>query len=236
MATSVRVLGLLTGELGLAIGPTLRAATLERIELVSVSQDKVMLVLTLESGVVRTVYVEVATSVSRQGLARVSQALNERLSGQVLSDIQHTLDERMAGLRFEEDGAQDLLNIFVHSGPEIFDWARRRRDLHLGSSRSLADQPEFAQSARLRRLLQLMERRELLATILGDRCDGGGPQVTIGSEHDRPELEELTIVTASYSVGRLRGTVGVIGPTRMAYDKVVSVVDLTSDLLTRIAN
>ena len=126
------------------------------------------------------------------------------------------------------------MNIFVHSGPDIFEWARREREIHLGSAAALTEQPEFTTSERLRELLLLTERRELLASVLGDRGGSDGPHVTIGAEHGQPELEDLTIVTANYAVGSLQGTVGVIGPTRMPYDKVVSIVDWTSDLLTRL--
>ena len=234
VSKAARVLSLLTGELGLAIGPTLAKATLERLELVSVSSEKVLLVFTIESGVVRTVYVDVTTRVPRETLHAVSQALNERLAGSTISEIQATLRERLGDLRFDSEGADELMNIFVHSGPDIFDWARRERDVHLGSTAALSEQPEFTTSERLRQLILLTERRELLATVLGDRGGSDGPHVTIGTEHGQPELDDLTIVTANYSVGSLQGTVGVIGPTRMPYEKVVSIVDWTSALLTRL--
>ncbi|WP_425155385.1 heat-inducible transcriptional repressor HrcA [Candidatus Palauibacter sp.] len=234
VSKAARVLSLLTGELGLAVGPTLAKATLERLELVSVSSEKVLLVFTIESGVVRTVYVDVTTRVPRETLHAVSQALNERLAGSTISEIQATLRERLGDLRFDSEGADQLMNIFVHSGPDIFDWARRERDVHLGSTAALAEQPEFTTSERLRQLILLTERRELLATVLGDRGGSDGPHVTIGTEHGQSELEDLTIVTANYSVGSLQGTVGVIGPTRMPYEKVVSIVDWTSSLLTRL--
>ncbi len=234
MGKAARVLSLLTGELGLAVGPTLATATLERLELVPLSSEKVLLVFTIESGVVRTVYVDVATRVPRATLQAVSQALNERLAGSAISEIQATLRERLGDLSFDNRGAQELMNIFVHSGPDIFEWARREREIHLGSAAALTEQPEFTTSRRLRELLLLTERRELLASVLGDRGGSDGPHVTIGAEHGQPELEDLTIVTANYAVGSLQGTVGVIGPTRMPYDKVVSIVDWTSDLLTRL--
>ena len=234
MGKAARVLSLITGELGLAVGPTLATATLERLELVPLSSEKVLLVFTIESGVVRTVYVDVATRVPRATLQAVSQALNERLAGSAISEIKATLRERLGDLSFDNRGAQELMNIFVHSGPDIFEWARRERDIHLGSAAALTEQPEFTTSQRLRELLLLTERRELLASVLGDRGGSDGPHVTIGAEHGQPELEDLTIVTANYSVGSLQGTVGVIGPTRMPYDKVVSIVDWTSDLLTRL--
>lgn len=234
MGKAARVLSLLTGELGLAVGPTLATATLERLELVPLSSEKVLLVFTIESGVVRTVYVDVTARVPRATLQAVSQALNERLAGSAISEIQATLRERLGDLSFHNRGAQELMNIFVHSGPDIFEWARREREIHLGSAAALTEQPEFTTSQRLRELLLLTERRELLASVLGDRGGSDGPHVTIGAEHGQPELDDLTIVTANYAVGSLQGTVGVIGPTRMPYDKVVSIVDWTSDLLTRL--
>jgi heat-inducible transcriptional repressor len=234
VARAARVLSLLTGELGLAVGPTLASATLERMELVPVSTEKALLVLTLESGVVRTVYVDLFSTVPRATLEAVSVALNERLAGNTLLEIKETLGERLKDLRFDDPGAEDLVNIFVHSGPEVFEWALEEQRVHLGSAAVLAEQPEFTTGERLRELIQLTERRELLASVLGER-HGVGPKITIGGEHGQPELEELTIVTANYSIGSLQGTVGVIGPTRMPYDKVVSIVDWTSGLLSRLA-
>jgi len=231
---AARALSLLTGELGLAVGPTLASATLERLELVPASSEKALMVLTLESGVVRTVYVDVASSLPRATLEAVSAALNERLAGSTLRGIQETLRERLEDLHFNDRGADGLVNIFVHSGPDIFDWALDRQEVHLGSTVALVGQPEFTTSDRLRDLIRLTERRELLASVLGDRGEQDGPHITIGAEHGQPELEELTIVTANYSVGTMQGTVGVIGPTRMPYDKVVSIVDWTSGLLTRL--
>jgi heat-inducible transcriptional repressor len=229
------VLSLLTGELGLAVGPTIASATLERLELVSVSSEKALLVLTLESGVIRTVYVDLPAAVPRSTLEAVSAALNERLAGSTLEEIRDTMSERLRGLSLGDPNADELVNIFVHSGPDVFEWALGERMVHLGSTAVLAEQPEFTEGDRLRALIQLTERRELLATVLGEREPGDRPHITIGTEHGQPEFEDLTIVTANYSVGSLQGTVGVIGPTRMPYDKVVSIVDWTSGLLSRLA-
>ena len=81
LSKAARVLTLLTGELGLAIGPMLASAIFERLELIQVSSEKVLLVLTLESGVVRTVYVDVTSSVPRTTLEAVSVALKVRVFG-----------------------------------------------------------------------------------------------------------------------------------------------------------
>jgi len=234
IARAATVLGLLTGELGLAVGPMIAQATLNRLELVPISSEKALMVLTLESGVVRTVYVDLPSLLPRETLEAVAATLNERLAGCTLAEIQHTLGERLRDLSFADPAANSLVNILVQSGPDVFDWALEERRLHLGNASILADQPEFTTPEQLLALMQLTERRDLLASVLGDRTGRDGPQVTIGTEHGTPELDDLTIVTANYSVGKLRGMVGVIGPTRMPYDRVVAIVDGTSNLLSRL--
>jgi heat-inducible transcriptional repressor len=189
-------------------------------------------VFTLESGVVRTVYVDLRSGLPRQTLSGLATVLTERLAGSTLSDIKATLGERLRDIDMKEAG--NLINIFVESGPEIFDWVATNRQVHLGTASSLADQPEFTSQEGLRQLIELTEQRELLASVLGQRALESGPQITIGTEHEAPELLDLTVVTASYEVGHLHGVVGVIGPTRMPYDKVVAVVDCTSSLVSRL--
>lgn len=235
MARAAQVLGLLTGELGLAVGPALATTVLQRVELAPVSSEKVLLILTLESGVIRSVFVDVPSALPRETLAAVAAALNERLAGSTLEQVREGLRDRLRDLSVEGADVNQLVNIFVQSGPDVFEWAARDRELHLGSAAVLADQPEFTSGERLRALIELTEKRELLASILGDREKVDGPQVTIGAEHGAPELEDLTIVTANYRAGSLRGVVGVIGPTRMPYDKVVAIVDCTSALVTKLA-
>lgn len=230
---AARVLGLLTGELGLSVGPILAAAVLLHLDLVPIDSEKVLLVLTLESGVVRTVYVDIPTALPSTSLSVVAGVLNERLAGNTLREIHQTLSERLRDVQLADDSATELMNIFVQSGPEIFEWAVKDNDLHLGSMTELVGQPEFNSGERIRQLVELTEQRDLLASVLGGRSLSRGPQITIGEEHGEPELADLTIITATYEVGHVEGVVGVIGPTRMPYEKVVALVDCTSSLVSR---
>jgi len=229
---AARVLGLLTGELGLAVGPIIAEAILLRLDLVPVDSEKALLVLTLESGVVRTVYVDVPTAAPEASLRAVARVLNERLAGGTLREIHRTLSDRLRDVTMADESATELVNIFVESGPEIFEWAIEARDVHLGNVSLLADQPEFTSSDRLRRLMELTERRDLLASVLGGRTVASGPQITIGEENRTPELSDFTVVTATFTVGHVEGVVGVIGPTRMPYEKIVALVDGTSSLVS----
>ncbi|MEJ2504546.1 MAG: heat-inducible transcriptional repressor HrcA [Gemmatimonadota bacterium] len=230
---ATQAMGLLTGELGVAIAPSVDEVVLERLELLALSSDKVLLVLTLRDGIVRTVFVDLPLSVPRETLLAVTVVLNERLAGQTMGEIRGSLPDRLRDAAPREDAsATELLNIFLQSGEDLFDLAGD--EVHLGHTSVLASQPEFESGKDLRGLIELTERRELLASVLSRRESHPAVQIRIGSENEEPELNGFTLVTGEYSVGDLSGVIGVIGPTRMPYDKVVAIVDSTSRLVSEL--
>jgi len=226
---AAQVLGVLTQELGVAVAPAFDRVILERLDLVTVASDRLLLVFHLKSGAVRTIFVEVARSIVPEAVQRVAQILNERLAGLSLAEIRTTLSER---LRDADSGAheRELLNIFIEEGEEIFSLSTGPETVVLGSAQMLAGQPEFATSGRIRDLLDLTERRDLLRQALSARR-ADGLTITIGGEHNDSRLTGFTLVTSSYRSGDLTGVIGVIGPTRMPYDKIIGLVDHTSRLV-----
>ena len=225
-------LGVLTQELGVALGPRLDQAVLQRLELVRVSAERILMVLTLGGGAVRTIFVEVAGEIADSALAEVTLVLNERLAGLKLSEIRATLGTRLRDSLAAAE-ARELLNIFVQEGDAMFDLALPvdEENVVIGQTSHLAGQPEFATGERMRRLIELTETRERLAELLRQRTVRPGISITIGNEHDDPRLENFTIVTSEYRAGAFTGVIGVIGPTRMPYDKVIALVAHTSQLV-----
>lgn len=230
---AAQMLGVLTQELGVALGPRLEEAILERLELIRLSSERLLLVLRLQGGAAHSLFVEVPGEIAEKALAEVSFVLNERLGGRTLRDIRATLPERLRGASAEE-GAGELLNIFVQEGEQIFDVSAPHRDgsVLLGQTSLLVEQPEFASGENMRRLLALTDRPEALGELLRRRRVNPGITITIGNEHNDPNFAGLTVVTAEYRAGALAGVIGVIGPTRMPYDKVISVVTHTSRLIS----
>lgn len=231
---ATRVLSLISNELGVAVAPRLETAVLEKLELIQVSSSKVLLVATIRGGVVRTVYVDLPVEVPPDTLVTVTVALNERLGGLSLTEIRRTLSARLRDSANDETG-KEIINIFIQSGAELFDFGTLdSSQLHLGPTSVLASQPEFGTGERLKGLIDLTDQRDLLAAAVGNREHAGSIRITIGGENDQSALSDFTLVTAEYSVGGLRGVIGVIGPTRMPYEKVVTIVDYTSSLVTRV--
>jgi heat-inducible transcriptional repressor len=226
---AAQLLGVLTQELGVAVAPTLRTLILERLDLVQVATDRLLLVLKLRSGVVRTIFMQVPGSMPEEVVQRVAQTLNERLAGLSLEEIGSSLAERLRDAEEAQPG-RELVNIFIAEGEEFFALPTVPQEVVLGSAEMLAGQPEFAADGRIRDLLQITERRDLLRQALDARRQQG-LTVTIGAEHTDPRLGEFTLVTSRYRVGELSGVIGVLGPTRMPYDKIVGLVDHTSRLV-----
>jgi heat-inducible transcriptional repressor len=226
---AAQVLGVLTQELGVAIAPTLDRLVLERLELVRVSSERLLAVLTLQSGLVRTIFIEVPAAVAPEVVEHVSRVLNERLAGLPLREIRGTVPERLRDAEGGREGGE-LLNIFVAQGEELFDFSSGDGAVVLGSAQPLVEQPEFASNDRMRNLLDLTERRDLLRQAFEDH-NRRGIRITIGAENADPRLTDFTLVTSSYTSGGLAGVIGVLGPTRMPYDKIIGLVEHTSRMV-----
>ena len=228
-------LGILTQELGVALQPRLAASVLRSLDLVRVNDERLLMVLSLEGGAVRSVFVEVAGSIAESALTEVTKVLNERLAGLTLEDIRASVGARLRD-SVRAPSARELLNIFVQEAEALFDQniTRGEERILLGQASVLAEQPEFAAADRMRRLIALTESPQDLADALRRRGQTSGISITIGAEHEDERLRDFTVVTAEYHTGSLAGVIGVIGPTRMPYEKVISLVNHTSQLLSEL--
>ena len=228
-------LGVLTQELGVALGPQLDAAILQRVELVRLASDRLLMVLALERGVARSIYIELPIAIPDDAIGAVGLVLNERLGGLTLREIQSSLALRLRDAQ-APGSAAELLNIFVEEGEQLFANAARSDDaaVVLGQPSLLAEHPEFATGDSMRQLLAFTETPAQIADVLRRRSPQPGITITIGNEHGDPRLDRFTIVTAEYHFGSLSGVIGVIGPTRMPYRKVISLVGHASRLVTEL--
>jgi heat-inducible transcriptional repressor len=228
---AAQVLSVLTQELGVAVAPALDSVVLERLELLTIASDRLLLVLTLRSGVARSVFVQVPGTLPPEAVAGIGMVLNDRLAGLTLREIRQTLPERVRDTA-KTPAESELLDIFVATGDQLFDVASSGPDaVVLGRTSVLAEQPEFASGAQMRELVELTEQREVLRKALESRAHSVGLTVTIGGENESESLSRLTLITAPYRSGLLSGVIGVIGPTRMPYEKVVALVEQTSKLV-----
>ena len=140
----------------------------------------------------------------------------------LLSDIREEVDSQHL-----YDETVELLMRSLGSGNE--------ERVYFDGTLHLFEQPEFRDVERAKALLGFLEHEDALASLLSELSRRSGTQVTIGQEHRQVEMHECSMVTATYRVGQtVVGTVGVLGPTRMDYAKVVSAVGALADSLTEV--
>lgn len=228
LESAAEVLGVLTQELGVA-KPSFDEAVLEQLQLLHVSSERILMVLVLRGTAARTIFIEVENELPSEAIESVARVLNQRLAGLSLGEIKRSVRERLQEATGDDNRA--LINIFVEEAEDLF--TIDGDEVVLGSAQRLADQPEFSSKRRMRELLELTEAPALLQSIFKERKKSG-LTITIGGENLNPRFAGFTIVTSTYSRGSLRGVLGVIGPTRMPYDKVVPLVEYTSRLVNQL--
>ena len=225
-----RVLGMVSNQLGVTIAPRFDQGILTHIDLIPVAEKKILVVLAVKHGLVRTVLLEAESSLEIETLEKTAGILNERLCGLTLGEIKNSMERRL-----KETSTADpkLIKVFLESSENLLNFSEIEQ-VHLGGTTNIVDQPEFKDREKLRSLIEVIEEKKLLAELISAKGIKEGITITIGKEIERGEMQSCSLVTSSYKAGKVSGTIGVIGPTRMRYAKLVSLVDYTAKLLSDI--
>jgi len=226
---TAHVLGLVSKQLGITLAPRFQQGIFQRMELLPLSEKRVLLVLTIKSGLVKTVVMEIGAFIPEEKLQETSRVLNERLCDLSIQEIRESLSKRVRDLSV---GDPRLIQLILDSAHLFFDFPKDEH-LHYGGTTNIVRQPEFRDQVKLQTLMQLLEEGKVLGGVLSDRRQEG-VSVTIGSENIRGDMRYYSLLTARYRLSKVNGTVGIIGPTRMRYAKLCAVVDYIAQLLSDI--
>jgi heat-inducible transcriptional repressor len=219
---SSRLLGKITRQICVITSPKLNSGTLERIELVPVSSTRIMVVVSIKLGLIRTMMMDVESEIPRERLDEVARFLNERLAGLTFQELRTTLADRVKDGHRENDG---LVRLFIDSVDKLVP-ATRTDKLHIGGANDIINQPEFVDPRNFRGVIEMISDEEIILHILEKReTPPPGMKVTVGDENTEEKLAPFSVITSSYSVGDISGTIGVIGPKRMPYSRVIPLID-----------
>lgn len=222
-----RVIADVSHHLGLVLSPRFEQGAFRRLELVSLTDRRILLVLSIQSGLVKTMAIEVDSPVDPAQLSETAQALNERLSGLTVGELKKLAHERLQEVR---RGDPKLLRLIADETVAMVSQSHGE-DLHLGGAGNIFLQPEFRDRQALVGIVNVLEARNPLVGVLESRTEQDGVAITIGNENRSvPEIQSCSVVTSRYRVGAMSGVVGVIGPTRMHYLWVSSLVRFVARL------
>ena len=193
------------------------------------SEKRVLLIVVTPEGDVQNRILFTEREYSPSELVTAANFINQNYSGHSFEDIRQRLQEELRAIR------QDMLGL-MSAAMEASDQAvsESNEQYVISGERNLLAVSDLSQDmGRMRQLFELFEHKTSLVRILDLSLRGEGVQIFIGGESGVSAPDEVSVVTAPYKVGGdVVGTVGVIGPTRMAYDRVVPIVDVTAKLLS----
>jgi len=228
-----KVLGRISRQLCIITPPSLTTGTFEKLELVSISGNRLMVIISIASGLLRTIMMEVASEIPREKLDELSRTINERLAGLSLTEIRNTFAERMREVRDDETG---LIRLFIDSVDKLFVPPKSEK-IHIGGARDVVEQPEFVNPEDFRSVIELINDEDIIIHIL-ERHDrpSGAVTVRIGGENNDEKLRQYSVIATTYEVGSATGSVGVIGPRRMPYYRVIPLVDYVAKSISEMFN
>ncbi len=219
------VLTHLTHYVAVVLAPTISLSRIRRIDLLSMGLRRALVVLITATGQVVNRHIELADDTSPERVAEVERAVNASLAGK------HAADVRPLYEALESSASGDSVVATVMSQIiECLEEADRDR-LHHGGVPELLELPEFADSTRLRPVLGLLEDGLAMLDTLSEVMRASGVTVRIGSENTRSELGEMSLVATNYGSRDADGIIGVIGPTRMDYQRTIAAVRYVADSL-----
>ena len=226
------ILSELTNQLAMVTYPKFEQATLGKIQIVQLSSTRILVVVTVNSGLIRTITLEIDAEVKEEQIQIVQQFLNEKLSGLKFSEIRKTFEERVKD--FDKKNYRPIIRVFLDSVDKIFTDVSNEKTI-ISGTKNILTQPEFVGVEQFQSVIELIENKDIIIHILekNSTLPDSDLTVTIGGENMDEKLSDYSTITKEYKIGDLKGTLGIMGPKRMDYSKIIAAVVYIAEQLTQ---
>lgn len=228
IAHAAQMLSNLSQFVGVVVAPR-RSSVFRHIEFLRLSERRFLVIIVSPEGDVQNRVVHTAADYTQSQLAEAANYLNANYSGLTIEEVRERLKNEVEQLRGE---IVVLMQTAVEASSEAM--KQDQEEVVISGERNLLAVSDFSSDmTHLRRAFELFEQKTQLMRLLDVSSQADGVRIFIGGESQIVPFEELSVVSAPYEVdGQVVGTLGVIGPTRMAYDRMIQIVDITSRLVT----
>ncbi|NOZ60110.1 MAG: heat-inducible transcription repressor HrcA [Calditrichaeota bacterium] len=215
------VLSEISNQLGVVLEPRFYKGVFQKLQLFRLSESKLLVVISLSDGFVRTILMEIKFSIPDNKIRETERILNERLSGLALKTIRKTIKKRVRNVNYGDPA-------LIHQVADLADslFTVDSNQVHFKGALKILSQPEFSEKEHLAKILQLIDNRDILVHIVKNSSRKGDRiSITIGQEHRDELVKNCSLISAPYKIGDITGTIAVIGPTRIQYEKMAALVD-----------
>ena len=225
-----KMLSELSHYIGITMSPNTSMTTLSKIELFKYRDNQLAVILFTDEGIIKNKIVPVDPEISQKELNLIAEYINSRFKGQSLDEIKRLILKEMTRERVLCDS---LISEAIRICRTAFSAAPG--NIYISGLSEVLRLPEFCDINRIRELLQTLEAKHIIVNLLDNIADAEGTQVLIGAENLLEEMNQFSLVAATYKEGnRPIGTVAIIGPKRMNYQEAISIVDSTAQFITKL--
>jgi heat-inducible transcriptional repressor len=227
MRHTAKILSAMTNLAGLAVFHVPQEISLDHFKLVAIDSRRVMVILVLDHGLVKEEMIRLDEPVELKEITKITQLLNSRFGGLTLSQIREAL------LKEAESLKKARMNI-IETALKLIESALKfdADAIHMEGASHLMEQPEFQNLGQMEQVVRLLEEKKPLAQIFGRQWNKPGLNVEIGHEFPETFMRGFSFINVPYYYkGKVVGALGVLGPTRMAYDRVAGVVNHMAQFL-----
>lgn len=208
--------------------PRLEQSTLNQVEFMSLSDNRILVILVMSDNEIQNKIIHTARTFSASELEQAANYLNKMFSDKDLPEIRK---EMLAELKSMKDNVNQLMQAAIEMAQQAID-SGSKDDYVLAGETNLMGVSGWGDIDRLKRLFDTFNRKRDILHLLEQSINAKGVQIFIGEESGYEVLDDCSVVTSSYeSEGQILGVLGVIGPTRMDYERVIPIVDLTAKML-----
>ena len=225
---SSRILAHLSHQLSVIVSPQLGEGIFQRMDINQLGSNRLLLVISIQSGIVKTIMMDIESEVPNIQLDMLNQLLNERLHGLKIKDIKTKFKEIVHDISAEKSG---LLHLFVDSADRIFDFSENN-SVFLTGTHNIIRQPEFSDFEVISGMVEALEDKNVIIHLLDQGEITTDLNVIIGEEISESKMKNCSIITARYKIGQVKGTLGIIGPTRMDYSYLIPLVEYTAHAIS----
>ena len=218
--SAANVLSDATHYTSVIVAPKLGTLRIKHVQLVPVAEKTALMIIVTNAGIVKDAVIRIPEGLDADHLYAISRMLTQKLADKPLDAVRQSFSEMLRDAEINRKLLGETLNVLEHKLEED-----DSTDVIIGGGSNLLSYPEYSDVEKARNFLSVLESKDTLRRVVGR---DGGMEVTIriGPENGVPELSDCSIVTARYRVGdNSSGTLGIIGPTRMNYNRVISVLD-----------
>ena len=227
------VLSVLSRHVSIVSAPKLVGTVLKHIEFIKLSRSRILVIFVSQSGFVQNRIIEDRDDIAQDELDKYTNYLGEILVGVSLEQVRGKIEEEM---KKEKIAYDQLLSRALQLTQKVFG-KEKEPELFMEGQVNLLECPEFSEVGRMKTLLQALEEKKLLLHLLDKTMGAAGIQIFIGSEVPVSEMQTLSVITSPYRHGeKVVGALGIIGPTRMNYLKLIPIVEYSAQLLTEFLN